>query len=1003
MQKTKFTINIFISFCTILFFANSAIAQKQPSGTSPNPQDYMNQIYGNDSIPPELQEYFNQLYGGTNQNDNSAPDFVELEKTSFSSEDILLQGYFLLELGDYLGGVGKKMGNNSISEVFIENATEISTNGETLIDSEEILSSGESIVMIADSLEIFGKTLFLTKTSKSIPEEMSYIGQSISKSAEGLKKIGEKAVIAGGSFDITEYKQAVDYVKFFYRAFLALRETMNTGLGPKAKLKSNQALENSNTTFQVINFDASGSRDDSGTIPSESGYLWDFGDGSFGSGPYISHTFNEANTYLVKLFVVGPSGFAYASTEIQVDPVYPVAIINTNLEAPIGPNPTNLSIYSNQLIRLSAANSYDPGGNTDNLKFSWDFGDGQRSSSSGLSVEHNYKRPGTYLLTLEVANNNLTDITSKTIEVLPPPPKASFAVRTEGERKWQLENKQFFSELLTNSLVMEFDASSSMGAALPGVETYSKLKNFAWDFGDGAKENQDIASINAGDLVSHTYAKPGIYIASLTVTDESGNSNTVSKNIYLGDIETPVADFSFTNSSEYTTQDVMRFDASASRVPQGSIQEYIWEIRKSNGEIESQESEKKITHIFKEAGEYLVSLEIKSNLGTVSPKVNQEILIESSSPMASFSFVHDSQIPNQIYFDASLSSDPDLADILSYSWDFNNDGEFEVVDSTKTEITRVLDKIGNNEVTLMVTDSFGKSNSVTKSVEIDSILVANLKARSDKGSVGTAPFEAKLEARGFYNLSSGTDVNNIKSITWDFGDGSPQERTTNLDKGRSIKSHIYTIPGTYEVKISVTDIRNNQSENYMPIYVGVLGKPIAAFTYSPDSSVTANTDTTFVFDASLSRSAKNDSDQLEYSWDFGDGSPLENNVIVEHKYRKHGTYKLTLTVTDLYAEEVVRSSYSISIFDKDPVAIFSVAPSQGEASLITYFDASASHDPDGEIVEYLWNFGDGKRSITKKAKINHIYKDPGTYHSYLMVTSNNGVKIKSESTIIEVY
>ena len=52
------------------------------------------------------------------------------------------------------------------------------------------------------------------------------------------------------------------------------------------------------------------------------------------------------------------------------------------------------------------------------------------------------------------------------------------------------------------------------------------------------------------------------------------------------------------------------------------------------------------------------------------------------------------------------------------------------------------------------------------------------------------------------------------------------------------------------------------------------------------------------------------------------------------------------------------------------------------------FDASESSDPDGEIVELLWDFGDG--NTAEGAVVVHVYTEPGEYTVTLTVRDNRG-------------
>jgi len=65
------------------------------------------------------------------------------------------------------------------------------------------------------------------------------------------------------------------------------------------------------------------------------------------------------------------------------------------------------------------------------------------------------------------------------------------------------------------------------------------------------------------------------------------------------------------------------------------------------------------------------------------------------------------------------------------------------------------------------------------------------------------------------------------------------------------------------------------------------------------------------------------------------------------------------------------------------------------------FNATASSDPDGNIVNYTWDFGDGNITSVTEPIINHKYSSGGNYTVTLNVTDNDGVwSITSKSLTV---
>jgi len=76
---------------------------------------------------------------------------------------------------------------------------------------------------------------------------------------------------------------------------------------------------------------------------------------------------------------------------------------------------------------------------------------------------------------------------------------------------------------------------------------------------------------------------------------------------------------------------------------------------------------------------------------------------------------------------------------------------------------------------------------------------------------------------------------------------------------------------------------------------------------------------------------------------------------------------------------------------QNPTASFSFTPSYPEVGETVSFNASESIDPDGTIVSYSWNFGDGNITTVSENTITHAYASAGTFTINLTVTDNTGL------------
>jgi PKD repeat protein len=211
-------------------------------------------------------------------------------------------------------------------------------------------------------------------------------------------------------------------------------------------------------------------------------YLWDFGDGTFASGAFVTHTYTDDATHTVVLLCVDDGGGAN-STAIDHD-VINVAPTASIVSPAAGAEGATLAL---------AALASDPGVD-DQLLYTWDFGDGQTSGPRNDSnASHVWRDNGVYQIRLDVFDGIAVTQVFRQINITNVAPTAAIS----------------FSGMQDEGIGIMFDANVSD----PGVlDTFTYL----WDFGDG------VSAITRAS--SHIYVDEGVYNVSFRVTDKDGAS-----------------------------------------------------------------------------------------------------------------------------------------------------------------------------------------------------------------------------------------------------------------------------------------------------------------------------------------------------------------------------------------------------------------------------------------------------------------------------------------------
>lgn len=122
--------------------------------------------------------------------------------------------------------------------------------------------------------------------------------------------------------------------------------------------------------------------------------------------------------------------------------------------------------------------------------------------------------------------------------------------------------------------------------------------------------------------------------------------------------------------------------------------------------------------------------------------------------------------------------------------------------------------------------------------------------------------------------------------------------------------------------------------------------------------------------------------------------------VIEHVFETLGVYRVYLTVRS-EGQSFSQTFVDVDVRSKAPVARVSADPyPEVQEGKPVYFDASQSFDPDGNVVSYIWSFGDGFWEETATPQVRHVYNRPGEYWVQLVVQDDYGDR--SEPALLRI-
>ena len=665
-----------------------------------------------------------------------------------------------------------------------------------------------------------------------------------------------------------------------------------TGQSPEANFIADNTSPCSGTAVQFT-------AQCTGTVTS---YAWDFGDGDTSTDTNPTHTYQTTSSCTVTLTVTGSCG-----TDTETKTGY-ITVNGSTVSADFFATTT--------AGRVPLAVDFSDSSTGDVLSYLWSFGDGDTGTVQ--SPSHLYNNPGTYTVSLTVSDTCGSDTRTRVgyITVNGSTVSADFSATTTAG---------------CAPLTVDFSDSST-----------GDVLSYLWNFGDG--------DTSTAQDPFHPYNNPGTYTVSLTVSDTCG-SDTETKTGYITvNGSTVSADFSATTTTGCAPLTVDFADSST-----GDVLSYLWSF--GDGDTSTAQGP---SHLYNNPGTYTVSLTVSDTCGS-DTEIKTDYIVVGDTPIANFTADDTSPCSGQVVcFTDQSSNSP-----TSWSWDLDGDG---IPDTTAQDPCWTFHSVGVCTVTLVATNACG-SDTETKTGYITvngSTVSADFSATT---TVGCAPLTV-----GFADSSTG----DVLSYLWSFGDGTP-------DTTIQSPTHIYNIPGTYTVILTVSDTCGSDSETKAG-YITVNGSTVSA-----DFSATTVGCAPLTVDFADSSTG----DVLSYLWSFGDGAPDTTIQSPTHIYNIPGTYTVSLTVSDTCGSDTETKTGYIVVGDT-PTADFTAdnqAPCSGTS---VQFTANCT----GTVDTYSWDFGDGNNSSDSNP--SHIYNTTNPCTVTLVVTGACGEDAQTKAGYITV-
>ena len=209
-------------------------------------------------------------------------------------------------------------------------------------------------------------------------------------------------------------------------------------------------------------------------------------------------------------------------------------------------------------------------------------------------------------------------------------------------------------------------------------------------------------------------------------------------------------------------------------------------------------------------------------------------------------------------------------------------------------------------------------------------------------------------------------------------------------------SYIVTVTArVYTTGLAHDQILQNQvqlydvtgGDQFLQIETIVHDVPIAGLSASNDSP-------TELGDATTLSAGTTSGTNVVYTWDFGDGSPLQAGMPIQHVYPATGTIIAQVTAANGVSSQ--SQATPVTITDVPPAASFT-SSSPDRLGQTTTFQSTST----GTNLTYRWDFGDGSPPVGSQVPvIAHVYTSLGSFGVVLTATNSVGADVIADDVVI---